>query len=193
MSGDRGHPRAMWLLPFAAAAARARLTLKRQTGAATGNVCPVSGKTDAAMGHAIAWLIGDSSRPRPSRLGEKRLGTFGSLPVRGGSSPVECCLPLVLAHVADPCRCRPLVEAGDTLVRLGCPAERLRSGGQHLGLRKQGRSGAKIEGISQDSIGASRCLIRSLCAIPRQAMVSVQSILVGWPKPCSSTERFGWS
>src|SRR5262245_19486017 len=53
-------------------------------------------------GHAVAWLIGGSSRPRPSRLGEKRQGTFGSLPVRGGSSPVECCLPLAHAHVTDP-------------------------------------------------------------------------------------------
>jgi hypothetical protein len=82
-------------------------------------------------GHAVAWLIEDSSRPCPSRLGEKRLGTFGSLPVRGGSSPVDCCLPLVLAHVADPCRCCPLEDAGDTLVRLGRPAERLRASGQH--------------------------------------------------------------
>ena len=53
-------------------------------------------------GYALAWLIGDSSRPRPFRLGKKRLGTFGSLPVRGSSGPVECCLPLVPAHVADP-------------------------------------------------------------------------------------------
>jgi hypothetical protein len=35
-------------------------------------------------------------------VGEKQLGTFGSLPVRGGSGPVECCLPRVPAHVADP-------------------------------------------------------------------------------------------
>ena len=83
-------------------------------------------------GHAVAQLIGDSSRPRPLRLGEKRLGTFGLLPIRGGSSPVECCLPLVLAHVADPCRCCPLVQAGGTLVRLGRPAERLRAGDQPL-------------------------------------------------------------
>ena len=48
-------------------------------------------------GHAVAWLIG----PRPSGLGEKRQRAFGSLPVRGGSSAVECCLLLAHAHVAD--------------------------------------------------------------------------------------------
>ena len=70
--------------------------------------------------------------PRRSKLGDKRLGAFGPLPVRGGRGAVEYCLPLVPAHIADPCRCRSLVHAGDTLVRLGRPAERLRAGGQHL-------------------------------------------------------------
>jgi hypothetical protein len=65
-------------------------------------------------------------------IGEKRLGTFGSLPVRGGSGPVEPCLPLVPGHVADPGRCRPRMHVGGTLVRLGRMAERLRAGGQHL-------------------------------------------------------------
>ena len=53
-------------------------------------------------GRTVAWFIGDGSRPRLSRFGKKRLGKFGSLPVRGGGSPVECCLLLVLAHVAGP-------------------------------------------------------------------------------------------
>lgn len=65
-------------------------------------------------------------------VGDERLGTFGSLPVRGGSTPVQCCLPLVPAHVADPGRGCPLMHDGDTLVRLGRLAERLRAGGQHL-------------------------------------------------------------
>jgi hypothetical protein len=59
----------------------------------------------------------------------RRLGTFGALPVRGGSSPVVRRLPLVLAHVTDPGRCRPLVHAGHPFVRLGRPAERFRAGG----------------------------------------------------------------
>ena len=83
-------------------------------------------------GRAVAWLVGDRRKPGPVKLEQKRLGTFGSLPVRGGSSPVECCLPLVPGHVADPGRCCPLVHADDTLVRLGRPAERLHTGGQHL-------------------------------------------------------------
>ena len=82
--------------------------------------------------HAVAWLIGDCSRPRPFRLGEKRLGLFGSLSGRGGGTPVLCCLPLVLAHVAEPFRCCPPVQAGDTIVSLGRPAERPRAGGQRL-------------------------------------------------------------
>lgn len=65
-------------------------------------------------------------------VGEKQQSAFGSLPVRGGSSPVECSLLLVHAQVADPCRRYPLVHAGDTLVRLGRVAERLRAGGQQL-------------------------------------------------------------
>jgi len=65
-------------------------------------------------------------------VGDKRLGTFGALPVRGGSGPVECCLPLVPAHVANPIRCCPVVQAGGALVRIGRMAERLRTGGQHL-------------------------------------------------------------
>jgi hypothetical protein len=44
---------------------------------------------EQAKGIIIAWLIEDGSRPHPFRLGEKRLGTFGSLPVRGGSGPVQ--------------------------------------------------------------------------------------------------------
>jgi hypothetical protein len=46
---------------------------------------------------ALAWLVG--GRLRPFRVGQKRLSTFGSLPVRGGGSPVQCGLPLVLARV----------------------------------------------------------------------------------------------
>jgi hypothetical protein len=68
-------------------------------------------------GRTVAWSIAGSSRAHLFRLGEKRLGTFGSLPVRGRGSPVECCLPLV--------------QAGDALVSLGRLAERLRAGGQH--------------------------------------------------------------
>jgi hypothetical protein len=34
--------------------------------------------------------------------GEKGLDAFCSLPVRGGSGPVERCLALVPGHVADP-------------------------------------------------------------------------------------------
>jgi hypothetical protein len=60
------------------------------------------------------------------------VGTIGSLPVRGGGSPVQCCLPLVLAHVADPCRCCSLVNARGALVRLGRPVERVCAGGEHL-------------------------------------------------------------
>ena len=73
-----------------------------QLSAATGNAarCPV--KPMLLWGCAVARLIGDSIRPRPLRLGEKRLGTFGLLPVSGDSSPVECCLPLVLVHLAHP-------------------------------------------------------------------------------------------
>jgi hypothetical protein len=69
---------------------------------------------------AVACFIGDSSRLGPFTLGQKRPDTFGSLPVRSHSIPVECCLPLVLVlmHDADPFRC-PLVRAGRTLVRLG--------------------------------------------------------------------------
>ena len=97
-------------------------------------VCPVPVGALLLWGHAVRWLIGDRRRLRPFSLGQKRLGTFGSLPVRGGSSPVECYLPLVLVHVADPCRCCPLVHAGGTFVRLGRPAELLRAGGQrHCG------------------------------------------------------------
>lgn len=66
-------------------------------------------------------------------VAEKRLGTFGSQPIRGGSSPVQCCLPLGPVHVADPCRCCPVVQAGHTLVRLRRMAKRLHAGDQHLG------------------------------------------------------------
>lgn len=45
---------------------------------------------------------------------------------------MQCCLPLVLAHVADPGRCRLVMDAGDTLVRLGGPAERRHAGGEHV-------------------------------------------------------------
>jgi len=83
-------------------------------------------------GHVVAWLIADSSGPRPFMVAEKQLGTFGSLAVCGGSSPVQCCLPLVPAHVADPGRCCLVVQAGDTLVRLSRTTERLHAGGQHL-------------------------------------------------------------
>ena len=46
-------------------------------------------------GFALTWFIADVSRPCLFRLGEQRLGTFGSLPVRGGSGSVKGCLPLV--------------------------------------------------------------------------------------------------
>lgn len=69
----------------------------------------------AVTGRPGAWsavpLIGDSNRPHLFSLGQGA-STSGSLPVRSGTSPVECCLPLVLAHVADPCRCYPLVHDG---------------------------------------------------------------------------------
>ena len=88
-------------------------------------------------GHAVTWLSGDGGRPRLSRLGEKRLGMFGSLPGRSGGSPVKCCLPLVLAYVAGPFSSCPPVHAGDTLVRLGRVAvgrfDPLGGGGQVLG------------------------------------------------------------
>jgi hypothetical protein len=45
---------------------------------------------------------------------------------------MECRLPIVHAHVADPCRCCPLMHAGGTFVRLGRITERLGAGGQHL-------------------------------------------------------------
>src|SRR5215472_8359056 len=64
-------------------------------------------------------------------VGEQRLDTFGALPVGGGSSAVERCLPLVTVRVTDPSRCCSLVHAGGTFVRLGRVAERLRAGGQH--------------------------------------------------------------
>lgn len=83
-------------------------------------------------GHSVAWLAGAGGEPSLFMVGDKRLGTFGSLPVRGGSGPVECCLPLVLEHVANPIRCRRVVQARGTLVRLGRMAERLRTGGQNL-------------------------------------------------------------
>jgi hypothetical protein len=63
---------------------------------------------------------------------DERPGTFGSLPVRGGSGPVERCLPLVPLHVANPIRCCSVVQAGGTFMRLGRVAERLRAGGQHF-------------------------------------------------------------
>ena len=65
-------------------------------------------------------------------VGEKGEGTFGSLPVRGGSGLVDCCLPLVTADVAAPCRSCSLVHAGGTVMRLGRIAERFRAGGQHF-------------------------------------------------------------
>ena len=52
-------------------------------------------------------------------VGEKRLDTFGTLPVRGGGSAMERSLPFVPVHVADPSGCCSLVHAGGTLVRLG--------------------------------------------------------------------------
>jgi len=65
----------------------------------------------------------------------------GSLPVPGRSGPVECCLPLVLVHVADSRLCCLFVHDGDPLVRLGGPEKRVRAGGQHLygGLVRLGR------------------------------------------------------
>ena len=90
------------------------------------------GRPMLLWGRAVTWLIGGRRKPGQVKLGQKRLGAFGSLPVRDGGSPVERCLPLVPEHVADPCRCCPFVHADDTLVRLGRPAERLRAGGQHF-------------------------------------------------------------
>jgi hypothetical protein len=74
-------------------------------------------------------------------VGEKRLDTFGSLVIRDGSGPVEFCLPLMPAHVADSCRRCPIVHAGSTLMRLGRMAERHSAGGQHFcggGVRLRG-------------------------------------------------------
>jgi hypothetical protein len=65
-------------------------------------------------------------------VGDKPLGSFGTPPVRGRSGPVKRRLPLVPAHVTNPFRCCPVVQAGGTIVRLGRMAERLRTGGQHL-------------------------------------------------------------
>ena len=53
-------------------------------------------------GHALAWLIGNGSGPRPFKVRQQRQGAFGPAPVRGGSIPVERCLPLVAEQVADP-------------------------------------------------------------------------------------------
>jgi hypothetical protein len=83
-------------------------------------------------GLTVAWFTGGSSRPGVSRAGQNRLGPFGSLPVRGSGGPVVGCVPLVQSHIADPGRCCPLVHAGDTLVCLGRPAERLGAGGLDL-------------------------------------------------------------
>jgi hypothetical protein len=63
--------------------------------------------------------------------GEKRLDTFGTLPVSGGSRAVERRLPPVPVHVANPSRRCSLVDAGGAFVRLGRVAERLRAGGKH--------------------------------------------------------------
>lgn len=65
-------------------------------------------------------------------VGEKRLDTFGPLPVRDGGGPVERRLPLVPGRVADPFRRCPVVHVGGTIVRLGRVPESLRAGGQHL-------------------------------------------------------------
>jgi hypothetical protein len=65
-------------------------------------------------------------------FGKKRQDTFGAMPVRGSSSAVECCLPLVPAHAAGPGRCSSLMHAGGKFVRLGYIAERLRAGDRHL-------------------------------------------------------------
>jgi len=46
--------------------------------------------------------------------GDEQLDPFGAPPVRGGGGPVECCLPLVPDHVADPRRCCSLVHARGT-------------------------------------------------------------------------------
>jgi hypothetical protein len=51
---------------------------------------------------AVAWLLGYRNRSRQLQAREKRLGTFGSLPVYDRSSSVECCLPLVLVHIVHP-------------------------------------------------------------------------------------------
>lgn len=90
------------------------------------------GEADALKGHAVAWLIGGGGGPCLLGLGQQRLGTFGSLPVCGGSSPVQRCSLLMHVHIADPFRGCPLVHAGGSLVRPGRMAERLHRGGQHL-------------------------------------------------------------
>ena len=83
-------------------------------------------------GHSALWLVGDGSGSSLLMVGDKPLGSFGTPPVRGRSGPVKRRLPLVPAHVTNPFRCCPVVQAGRTIVRLGRMAERLRARGQHL-------------------------------------------------------------
>src|SRR5262249_61803232 len=67
----------------------------------TTGVRPVPARPMLLSGRAVTWLIGDRRKPGQVKLGQKRLGAFGSLPVRDGGSPVERCLPLVPEHIAD--------------------------------------------------------------------------------------------
>jgi hypothetical protein len=39
---------------------------------------------DLLSGQAVAWRVGDGSKPHLFMAGEERLDTFGALPVRGG-------------------------------------------------------------------------------------------------------------
>jgi hypothetical protein len=102
-------------------------------------------------------------------VAEKRLGTFGSPQVRGGSGPVQRCFLLMRVHVADPCRCCLSVQAGDTLVRLGRMAERLHAGGQHLG----------GGGMCRSRVALGRCqpLAGRGSSVPRGVPVSFAELL----------------
>src|SRR5262249_41216331 len=112
------------------------------------------------------------SGPGPFTLGEKRLDTFGSLVIRDGSGPVEFCLPLVPAHVADPCRRCPVVHAGRTLTRLGRMAERLSAGGQPFcggRVRRRWAAATRSLGVLAQRLLGSRSLSLSVLSRARTA------------------------
>lgn len=88
--------------------------------------------TALLWGHALWRLTGNDGRPCLFLVRDKRPGVFGSAPVRGGSFPVVCCLPLVLGRVADAGRCCPFVHAGGSLMRVRGVVERFRARGKHV-------------------------------------------------------------